>query len=58
MDPLIEVRALLKQKVSPDVLKKMVALDLPPIGNKLSNVGSVDVVLLVISDGVHSGGEL
>ena len=55
MDPLVEARALLQRQVPPDILEGAIARNLLPSGNKLSNVVSIDVVALVVGDGVHSG---
>ena len=61
MDPPVEVRALLEQKVPPDILEGIVPLNLLSTDNKPnkpSNVGSIDMVVLIFRDCVHSGGKL
>ena len=55
VNPLVEVRALLQGKVPPDVLEGMIAGYLLPIGDEPSNVIGIDMVSLVVGDGVHSG---
>ena len=58
VNPLVEVRALLQGKVPPDVLKGTITGYLLPVGNKPGNVVGVDVVSLVIGNGVHSGRQI
>ena len=53
VNPLVEVRALLQGKVPPDVLEGAVPRNLLPSGNKPSNIVGVDVVGLIIGNGVH-----
>ena len=55
MNPLVEARALLQREVPPDILEGTVPGNLLPSGNEPSNVVEVDVVALIIGDGVHSG---
>ena len=55
MNPLAKARALLQREVPPDILEGAVPRNLLPCGNEPSNVVGVDVVALVVGDGVHSG---
>ena len=55
MDPPVEARALLQREVPPDILKGVVPQNLLPSGNKSSDVVGVDVVALIIGNGVHGG---
>ena len=54
MDPLVQMRALLQGKTPPNILEGTIAWYLLPIGNELGNILGVDVVPLVIGDGIHS----
>ena len=54
MNPLVKARALLQGKVPPGILEGTITRYLLPIGNKPSNIISVDMVSLVIGDSVHS----
>ena len=53
MDPPVEARALLQREVPPDVLEGAVPRNLLPSGDKPSNVVGIDVVALIVGDGVH-----
>ena len=55
MDPPVEARALLQREVPPDILEGTVPRNLLPTGNKLGNVVGIDVVALIIGNGVHGG---
>ena len=46
---------MLQREVPPDELEGMIARDLLSIGDKASDVGSINVVALLIGSGVHSG---
>ena len=46
---------MLQREVPPDVLEGTVSRNLLSSGNKPGNVLGVDVVALIIGDGVHSG---
>ena len=43
----------MKREVPPDILEGAVPRNLLPSGDKLGNVMGVDVVALIIGDGVH-----
>ena len=53
VDPLIKTRALLQREAPPDILEGAVPRNLLPSGNEPSNVVGIDVVALIIGNGVH-----
>ena len=53
MDPPVEARTLLQREVPPDILEGVVPRNLLPSGNKPNNIVGVDVVALIIGNGVH-----
>ena len=55
MNPPVEARALLQREVPPDVLEGAVPRNLLPGGYEASNVVGVDVVALIVGNGVHGG---
>ena len=55
MSPLVEARGLLEREVPPDILDGAITRNLLPSGNEPGDVVRVDVVALVVGDGVHSG---
>ena len=55
VNPLVEARALLQREVPPDILEGTIARYLLPIGNKPGNIAGIDMVALIVGNGVHSG---
>ena len=53
MDPPVEARALLKREVPPDIFEGRVPRNFLPSGYKASYVVGIDVVALIVGDGVH-----
>ena len=53
MSPFVEARGLLEREVPPDILDGAVPRNLLPSGNEPGNVVGVDVVALIIGNGVH-----
>ena len=54
MLPFVEPRTLLKREVPPDELEGLVPRNLLPSRYETSDVVGVDVVALVVGNGVHS----
>ena len=52
MDPLVETRTLLQGKVPPNVLKSTIARDLLSVSDEPGNVVGIDVVALIVGNGV------
>ena len=55
MNPLVKTGALLQREVPPDILEGAIARNLLPSGNKPGNVLRIDMVALIVGNGVHSG---
>ena len=55
MSPLVEVRDLLKREVPPDIFNGAVTRNLLPSGDELGDAVGIDVVALIVGNGVHSG---
>ena len=53
MSPLVEARGLLEREVPPDILDGAIPWNLFPSGNKPGDVVGVDVVALIVGNGVH-----
>ena len=53
VNPPVEARALLQREVPPDILEGAVPRNLLPSGDEPGNVMGIDMVALVIGDGVH-----
>ena len=53
VNPPVKARALLQGKVPPDVLEGTIAGYLLPIGDEPGDIVGIDVVALLIGDGVH-----
>ena len=53
VNPSVEARGLLQREVPPDVLEGTVPRNLLPSGDKPGNVVGVDVVALIVGNGVH-----
>ena len=53
MNPPIETRALLQREVPPDILEGTVPRNLLPSGDKPGNVVGIDMVALIIGNGIH-----
>ena len=53
VNPPVETRALLQREVPPDILEGAVPRNLLPSGDEPGNVVRVDVVTLIVGDGVH-----
>ena len=53
MGPFVKARGLLEREVPPDILDGAVSWNLLPSSDEPSNVMGVDVVALIIGDGVH-----
>ena len=53
VNPPVEVRGLLQREVPPDELEGAVPRNLLPSGNEPGNVVGVDVVALIVGNGVH-----
>ena len=54
MSPFVEARGLLEREVPPDILDGMIPRDFLPSGNEPGNVVGIDVVALIVGNGVHS----
>ena len=53
MSPLVKVRGLLEREVPPDILDGTITRNLLPSGNEPGNVVGIDVVALIVGNGVH-----
>ena len=53
MSPFVEARGLLKREVPPDILDGAITRNLLPSGDEPGDVVGIDVVALIVGDGVH-----